>query len=180
MATCPVCEHVQDRGDECEVCGRRLTGPGATPLPVAPLEGLEPTLAEAVTAPAERLDGLEPTLHAPGEDAPPEDAAAWIEGTRTGAVGAVALEPVPDLEPTLAAPVRDGLPAPDAPPTCRYCRTPAARGDRFCGRCGMRLPRLDAVKLAAEIRGELVCPDCGSFGAGPRCRRCGAPMRQPA
>lgn len=179
MASCPLCEHVQDAGAECEVCGHRLSGPGTAEPPVAPLPGLEPTRMERVEVATESVPDLEPTLLAP-VDAPPEDL-GWVEPTRAAPEGAVPVEPVPDLERHMAEPIPDlvgGL-DPLAPVVCRYCRSTAMPGDKFCGRCGMRLSRFDPVRLAGSERGELVCRDCGAMGAGPRCRRCGARMVSP-
>jgi DNA-directed RNA polymerase subunit RPC12/RpoP len=106
----------------------------------------------------------------------------WTERTRAEPVGEVAAEAVPGLEQTRAEPVPDdglGL-DPLAPVVCRYCRATAMPGDKFCLRCGMRLSRFEPVRIAAQERGELVCPDCGAMGPGPRCRRCGARMTSPA
>jgi hypothetical protein len=180
MPICPVCEHSQPAGDECERCGRKLSGAPPGP-PVTPLPGLEPTLAERVEVPAERLPDLEPTRLQAGADAPPEDASAWIEADRAPPVGEIAPDAIPGLEHHRAEPVPDdGEQARQGPQICRYCRTEAMPGDRFCGRCGMRLPRFDPVRVAAQERGDLVCRDCGAMGEGPRCRRCGARMVSPA
>jgi hypothetical protein len=188
MSTCPVCEHVQSTGDECEVCGRKLAdAPPAPPVPA--LAGLEPTLhepgASATGDPVPRLVGLEPTRYeAPPEVAPPPPSDASVpdlESARSAPVGEVPVEAVPDLEHHLAEPVPDDPELPrQGPAVCRYCRTPAMPNDRFCGRCGMRLARFEPVRMAASERGELVCPDCGAMGTGPRCRRCGARMASPA
>jgi hypothetical protein len=182
MSTCPVCEHVQQSGDECEVCGRKLADAPPAP-PVAALPGLEPTLhPPEAPAPAEApLPGLEPTLFQAVPEPPAEPPVAGVEPTRSEPVGEVAVEPVPDLERHLAEPLPDVDELPrQGPVICRYCRTPAMPGDKFCGRCGMRLSRYEPVKMAAAERGDLVCRDCGSMGEGPRCRRCGARMVSPA
>ncbi|MBI5066678.1 MAG: hypothetical protein HZB56_00445 [Deltaproteobacteria bacterium] len=179
MVTCPLCEHQQAAGAECEVCGRRLTGPGAESLPVAALPGLEPTRMEAVEVPAETVPDLEPTRLSPAPEAAAEDL-GWVEQTRAEPAAAVAVETVPDLEHHRAEPIPEGPGLdPLAPVVCRYCRSTAMPGDKFCGRCGMRLMRFDPVHLAGSERGELVCRDCGAMGAGPRCRRCGARMVTP-
>jgi hypothetical protein len=189
MTTCPVCEHVQPSGDECEVCGRKLAlhepgaqAPGEQAVPRVP--GLEPTLHEpGASAPGEPvapLPDLEPTRLEAGAPAPAEPGEPWIEGTRAAAVGAIPPDPVPDLEHHRAESVPDVEELPrEGPVFCRYCRTPAAPNDRFCGRCGMRLSRFEPVKMALAERGEMVCPDCGAMGPGPRCRRCGGRMVEP-
>lgn len=189
MIACPVCEHVQPAGDECEVCGRRLAQhePGA-PAPgeqAAPrIPGLEPTLHEpgpsAPGEPVAQVEGLEPTLYEPGPPGPGEPEALLLEGTRADPVGPVPPDPVPDLEQHRAETVPDVEELPrEGPVVCRYCRTPAAPSDRFCGRCGMRISRFEPVKMALVERGEMVCPDCGAMGPGPRCRRCGGRMAGP-
>jgi hypothetical protein len=165
MIVCPLCEHAQEAGEACEVCGRAF-GPGqAPPVEVPPVEGLEPTGFRGLEVPAEPFPELEPTRH--GDVFP-------------------VVEETPLLEPTLAAPVdadapamedleRTGadLPGDEATPfpvmvTCRYCRTPAGPGERICGRCGMRLP------VAA-----VAAPDPGPAGEAPRICGCGATIRGP-
>jgi hypothetical protein len=176
MATCPVCEHVQPAGDECAVCGHKLSGPGAEATPVEPLPDLEPTLQAAVDVPADPVPDLEPTRLDAGPGAVSEGLAPWTEATRADPVGAVPADPVPGIERHRAEAVPDDEPRLDplAPVLCRYCRATGMPGDKFCVRCGMRLPRFE------QERGELVCRDCGAMGQGPRCRRCGARMSEPA
>jgi hypothetical protein len=175
MVVCPLCEHSQASGTDCEVCGRPFPGQLEAAADVAPLEGLEPTFAAPVqgeeTAPV--IPDLEVTSHAP--------------------VGAAVTDPMPDLEPTPAAPVDvsvaqidgldhglDGLPDDEPTPfpalvVCRYCRAEAALGERICARCGMRLPSVALVPApqAIEGGGERMC-SCGLPIRGPRCPSCGA------
>lgn len=180
MVVCPLCEHPQAGGMECEVCGRSMPGQLEAAADVSPLEGLEPTLAAAAAdAPVAIVPDLETTSHAP--------------------VAAPQLEPVPDLEPTPAAPVDvsvallegldhglEGLPD-DAPTpypalvVCRYCRTEAAVGERICARCGMRLPALALVPAPPAIEGEAGGPmcSCGLPVRGARCPSCGARTPSP-
>lgn len=177
MTVCPLCEHAQATGAECEVCGRALepTGGGAAAIP--PLDGLEPTVLPPVReADAEPLPGLEPTHVATDDRLPTSmpDAALPI-----------------DLEPTRAAPVEvagDPLPglerngdAPDAPTplpavaVCRYCRTPALPGERRCGRCGMRLPLIEAPRAAREpVPADVRRCSCGAPVTRALCPACGA------
>lgn len=179
MAICPLCEHAQATGDECQVCGHKLTGPGTEIAPVAPLAGLEPTRMEAVEIAAETVPDLEPT-RMEAVAVPPEDS-SWVDAMRAAPAQEGVADPVPGLEHHRAEPLPDEGPALDplAPVVCRYCRSTAMPGDRFCSRCGMRLARFEPVRMAGAERGELVCRDCGSLGAGPRCRRCGARMVEP-
>ncbi|HYD39745.1 MAG TPA: hypothetical protein VEB43_02865 [Anaeromyxobacter sp.] len=172
MVVCPLCEHPQAGGTECEVCGRRLPGAPAAEGAIPPLEGLEPTLAPAAAdAPAMAVPDLQVNAYAPVD-------AAWAD-------------PVPDLEPTPAAPVdvsveplpgmdraMDGLPADGPTPypavvLCRYCRTEAAPGERICGRCGMRLPAVALVQPPPADEPLRTCT-CGVPVRGPRCPSCGA------
>src|SRR5512133_3015468 len=133
MIVCPVCEHAQPQGGECEICGKRLVeGPAGIPA-VAPLDGLEPTRIEDVDAGVERIGELEPTAHAVARDAPTDP--VLIEPTRVDPVK-VAVAPVPDVERIGDEVAQD---APTEVPlfvTCRYCRTEAMPGERVCARCG--------------------------------------------
>ena len=184
MTTCPVCEHQQATGAECEVCGRSLLAYGAVDLPVAPLDGLEPTAQDAggvaggvdggADGPAATMAELEPTLQASaGEVA--AFAFPDLEPTLTAPVEAAG-ELVPDLEPTAASPL------PDAPtelplfPVCRYCRTPAGPGERICGRCGVRLEVPRAVAAGGAPAGPRLC-SCGTPVTRSICPACGARNR---
>ena len=169
MIVCPVCEHAQAQGAECEVCGKRLVeGPGGIPA-VAPLDGLEPTGLPGVEVPAERVAELEPTA-LPGAGAVEADP-VLLEPTRIAPVD-VAVDPAPDLER-----VGDGIPE-DARTevplfvTCRYCRTEAMPGERVCGRCGMRLPDFGGPIPDAEPTAQ-PC-GCGAIVRGSLCPVCGA------
>jgi hypothetical protein len=173
MITCPVCEHAQGVGPECEVCGRLLEeGPGSGLAVAPPLEGLEPTgLAGALDVPAEPVPGLEPTRLEGWGDPPPETVPD-LEATRAPPVE-VAAEPLADLEPTFAAPIDEG-PAPLlATVICRYCRTEAAPGERRCGRCGMRLPVPLSAAPAGLDRPHALC-SCGTPVTRSICPACGA------
>lgn len=179
MVVCPVCENQQPTGDECQVCGHRLRGPGVAPLPVEPLPGLEATaLGSAEPPPAAPMLELEPTRHRPAAgDAPlvPE-----LEPTRAAPVQ-VRPETVPGLEPTEA----EALPG-DAPTlrpatlTCRYCRTENPPSEVICGRCGMRLSRWEgpAAPGSLEALAPTRCPACGTLNAGEICTGCGGLVRR--
>jgi hypothetical protein len=175
MIVCPVCEHQQEAGSECERCGRHLVEGRGTDAPVAPLEGLE-------------LTSLDPSAVA----ALPGEPVAGLEVTRFEAAELPLLaELVPDLEQTLAEPVEvaaDPTPdverlqagLPDDGPTllpivvvCRYCRTEAGPGERICARCGMRLP-VAATAAPAPAAGALVRCSCGTPVTRSICPSCGA------
>lgn len=153
MAICPLCEHVQEGGWECAVCGKRFADGGEPAQPVERLEELVPTRLEATAPPTlEQMSDLEPTFHAAaavaGEEAPP-----WIEPTSL---------PAEQLS-------RDLL----ALPACRSCRMPAAPGDVFCARCGLKLPVPSRPPQTPAPRLRR-CRSCGLVGAGDACPGCGA------
>jgi hypothetical protein len=177
MIVCPVCEHQQSEGSECEVCGKRLAaGVSAADLAIPAVEGLEPTRHGPAEAPADAVPELEPTLHAPATAAPAADLTPGLEATAAAPVD-VDVEPAPDVERT-AEVIPDDLPTIlPAFPTCRYCRTPAMPGERICSRCGMRLPVVSEAPVGAPgaeeadrictcgtaVRpGASLCPSCGA------------------
>src|SRR5262245_33489977 len=101
MIVCPVCEHAQALGTECEVCGKRLArGPSAADLALPRVPDLEPTSHAPIDAPEQRLPELEATRHA-AAPAVAAEAVPGMEGTRAVPVD-VDAEPVPGLELTSA------------------------------------------------------------------------------
>lgn len=173
MTVCPVCEHQQAAGSECEVCGRHLAEGRGTDAPVAPLEGLEPTTLEAAAAAlAEPLPGLEVTRFEAAEAPLLSEALPGFEQTRAAPV-----EVAPDVTPDIER-VMDGLPddGPSLLPlvvTCRYCRTEAGPGERVCGRCGMRLPVFAPTAPVATAGAPRLC-SCGTPITRSICPACGA------
>ena len=181
MITCPLCEHQQAFGFECEVCGKELGGLsdlGPPPQREELLEGLEPNAAGRVgEVPVDRLDGLEPSRH-DEVTPPPGELVAGLEVNQQAPAGEVALEVFDDLTADRAP--DDGqrtVLATDAV-TCRYCRqaqAPAAS----CVRCGMSLPRLqpaeEGVFLGTVEEVAARCRACGAPArAGQRCGDCGS------
>jgi len=175
MIVCPVCEHAQAQGAECEVCGKRLfAGVAPSDLAIPLIEGIEPTLQGAVDAPPERVPELEPTRFAAVGATPALEVTPDLEATRAAPVD-VQVAPVPDVERTAMEIPGDVPTAVPAFATCRYCRTPAMPGERICSRCGMKLPLMaattgDSAPVVANtctcgtpIRpGASLCPSCGA------------------
>ncbi len=175
MIVCPVCEHQQAAGSECEVCGRHLVEGRGTDAPVAPLEGLELTTldpAGAAALPSAHVEGLEVTAFERAEEPLLAEILPDLEQTRAAPVE-VAPDVTPDVERVL-----DGLPddGPSLMPilvTCRYCRTEAGPGERVCARCGMRLPVIaPAAPLVAAALPRLC--SCGTPVTRSLCPACGA------
>ena len=158
---CPLCEHAQERGAECDACGARLAAPEPQPeAPTGTLSGLETNAIDGAPGPA--IASAEP------------DGGAWLERTAAAAV-AVTVEALDVERAARDRPDRDRTPA--AAPACRYCRTPAAPGQQFCEGCGMRL-RSYRAPAADPDPGSVRCRGCGTVMEGPRCPGCGA--RAPA
>jgi hypothetical protein len=175
MIVCPVCEHPQDSGAECELCGKRFA-PGSLPVAaVPPLEGLETTHHAPVELPwgsdSEPIPELEPTSSAPVDA--PEERTPDVEPTAAAPVD-VDSALIPDIERQSAEIPGDAPTALPLAPLCRYCRTPSIPGERTCSRCGMRLevvdPELVSSSSAAGVR---QCPNCGTIATRSPCPACG-------
>jgi hypothetical protein len=175
MVICPMCEHAQEPGGECILCGRRLLDVGASDEPIPRMGDLDPTRLEISVAPSmDRIEGLEPTLLDVPAAAAPEEPPPWIERTARDPVAAEALEPLA-IERTCSAredaPPRDLLEL----PICRYCRTPASPGEVFCARCGLKVDVYTggtggSVNSHADVRR---CRFCGAAATGEACPSCG-------
>lgn len=151
MITCPLCEHQQELGFECEQCGKdlgTLADLGPPPTRDEPLEGLETHEAVGDVA-AEILPEIEPTAH--------------------GSVGEVTVEPMIDLTVDRAVDTEPRTPLAQGSVSCRYCHH-VQPAQLLCERCGMSLPRL-AGTVAAP--GPVTRPP----GEMTRCRACGAPAK---
>jgi hypothetical protein len=87
--------------------------------------------------------------------------------------------PAPDLERTSAG-IPDDVPAalPEVV-VCRYCRTPAAPGERLCARCGVRLPVLPLAVPESDQGVQLRICSCGATVRpdAALCPTCGARLR---
>jgi hypothetical protein len=189
MIICPVCDHVQPEGTECDVCGRAFPkGTQPATAPVAPLPELELTQIQGGRAPVEApaLPDLDLTRQKAGPDLPAQ-VVQDLELTRTGDPGAVPVEQLMDLD-TGRAP-DDGVrtAAPTGSVMCRYCRNVQAQG-LLCDRCGMRLPRARVAAPAATAKGRtgeddvwLDCTMCHTpVRPGKVCSECGTRARAEA
>jgi hypothetical protein len=171
MPTCPLCESTQPLGEACDACGWAFPASEAVAAPIALLPDLETTHhpRPGDDAPSSRLLDLEPTaqLAATGE-ARPEP----LEGFSPTAAEAVGVEVTPlEVERVGDDAVLDS-PSQPGPVACRYCRTPAAAGQRLCAACGMQLP---LVRSSPTGAGEAApCSDCGIPMTGTQCPACGA------
>ena len=169
---CPICEHQQEVGVECDVCGKDLGGlDDLGPPPAAPqvLEGLEATVGERVGEIAlDSIADLEETRFAAGEVA--VESMPDMERTENAPVGALAADRVADLVDDRAPDDGARTAAPTGAVTCRYCRNVQADGV-LCEKCGMRLP-----KLALPVRAANVAKPKQSVES-VRCRSCGAPAK---
>lgn len=186
MVACPVCEHQQAFGIECEVCGKDLGDLGELgPPPAAEvkLEGLEVTVPDRVGEVAiDRVGDLEVTSFTVQGPVAVE-AVPDLDIGRANDVGAVPVERMADMAEDRAADDGVRTAAPTGAVTCRYCRNVQAAG-LICNTCGMRLPKVAApppVPAGATgpkvtySRGDVRCKACGAPAIpGERCSECGA------
>ena len=190
MIACPICEHQQDLGFECEVCGRDLSAlagmVGAPPVRIEKMLDLEVTIPERIgEIPIERAPDVEVTAFAKVDSvvsAPVPD----FERTVADKIGEIPVLPVDDLSEDRVP--DDGVRTPVAtgPLTCRYCKTVQALGSGLlCERCGMKLPQVAvaAVPGVVKKKKEAVFARCRSCGApargGERCGECGREVPMP-
>lgn len=177
MTVCPVCEHPQVQGNECEVCGKQLGAAAVVAAPVQSLPELEQTsFAAAPPLAVAAMAELEPNRFLSGPDLPAMRLMD-VELTALAPVGAVAVEGLAELDSGryLDNGPRTQLPAARV---CRYCQNVQPEG-AVCIRCGMKLPALTAqplaaVPLAPEEAPLIKCPQCGSrVHLGETCGGCG-------
>jgi hypothetical protein len=185
MVVCPVCEHPQASGIECEVCGKRFGAAPEAPVAIARIPELEATAVVASNAPAPPTAPI-PDLERTRANTTPEVPVVPIPDlvrTRLNTAPEVPAAPMPGLESHAAAPVGPRTAAPTGVVTCRYCRNVQAKG-LLCERCGMRLPKVarpggeaDAAAAASAKKKDdpvIVRHECGvKTPAGDRCTSCG-------
>ena len=175
-----MCEHQQAQGDECEVCGKKLTAAAPVVVAVATLPELEQTQLAGGRAPvqAAAIPDLELTRQQPARDVAVQPVPELDTGRSSA--GDVAVAPMADMDTGRAASDGTRTAAPSGAVVCRYCRNVQATG-AVCERCGMRLPklRMERTETAAPAgrveAGEWTrCPRCHSnTRAGRACTSCG-------
>jgi len=166
MIICPVCEHQQAQGDECENCGKKLQVPRAVAAVAVPtLPELEQTLHAGGRAPVqtEAMAELDQTRQKAGPDLPPQ-VVQDMETTRAAPIDKVSVEVVPELDTGRAQDDGARTAVPTGAVTCRYCRNVQAQG-MLCDRCGMRLPKIqpapgEAKPVVVVEAPWLPCPKC--------------------
>jgi hypothetical protein len=181
MIICPMCEHQQAQGIECEVCGKKLATSAPVAVAVATLPDLEGTQLAGGRAPVAVavIPDLELTRQAPAQGVAVQPVAELDTG-RAAAAGNVVVSPIEDMDTGRALSDGARTAAPSGPIVCRYCRTPQASG-LICERCGMRLPKLRQAAPEASAASGLVaagewtkCEKCHSHTrAGRACVSCG-------
>ena len=189
MIACPVCEHQQEFGFECEVCGKDLSAAlgmiGAPPVRIEKMADLEVTIPERIgEVVVERAADVEVTAFA-RVDAVTTSAVPDFESTVAEKIGEIPVLPVDDMTEDRAP--DDGVRTAigQGPLTCRYCKTVQALGSgMICERCGMKLPIVAvAAPVVAAKRKETVWSRCRSCGAtargGERCGDCGREVPMP-
>ncbi|WP_224366600.1 hypothetical protein [Hyalangium versicolor] len=175
MIICPVCEHQQAQGDECDNCGKKLQVPKVAAVAVPTLPELEQThhAGGRVAVDAPTLPELDHTRQQAGPDLPAQ-VVQDMERTRAAPIDKVAVETVADLDTGRA--VDDGVrtAAPTGAVVCRYCRNVQASGI-VCDRCGMRLPKVipAAGAQGAAAKGAGNAEDANWMP----CQKCRTPTR---
>ena len=180
MIICPVCEHQQAQGTECEVCGKKLFTTAPVAVAVARLPELEQTQLAGGRAPVQTaaIPDLELTAQQPVQNIAVQPVPELDTG-RSAAVGNIMVAPIQDVDTGRA--VSDGMKtaAPTGPVVCRYCRNVQDIG-AVCDRCGMRLPKARLTQPEASASTQRVqagerttCPKCHTPGhAGRACVTC--------
>ncbi|MDP1824627.1 MAG: hypothetical protein Q8L48_15330 [Archangium sp.] len=185
---CPVCEHQQEFGMECEVCGKELgglAGLGPPPVQTVRMEGLEVTVPEKLgEVPVEKMGELEVTRFAAVNVAP--DVTPDLDFTARAPVGDIPIDRVADMSEDRVPDDGQRTAFATGPATCRYCRNVQATGT-MCERCGMKLPivavpPLEAIvgKALSDYESKVRCRSCGAPAkAGERCGDCGREVPYP-
>ena len=178
-----MCEHQQEFGFECEVCGKDLSDMigliGPPPVAIERLEAMEVTVADRVgDVPLDQVADLQMNALPAAPDAPVATTPD-LELSSQAPVGEVQVERIGDFTNDRA--VDDGLrtKAPAGALTCRYCRNVQATGT-ICERCGMHLPTAMQITAKGPPEEWTRCKACGAPGViGQRCKECGRLVPHP-
>ncbi|MCP3144514.1 hypothetical protein [Pyxidicoccus xibeiensis] len=173
MIICPLCDHVQPEGTECDVCGRVFPAQTVDAAPVAQLAELEltPHTGGRAAVVVAALPELDLTRQKAGPDLPAQ-VVPDLELTRAGVTGAVPVAPMQELDTGRAQDDGVRTAAPVGVVVCRYCRNEQAQG-MLCDRCGMRLPR---ARVAATAVAGAKRPE-GDEAGWVDCSSCHTPVR---
>ncbi len=188
MITCPVCEHQQAQGNECDSCGKQLAVASPVPLQLAPMAELEGTQISGGRAEVQvqAMADLEVTKLRGGPDLPAQ-VVADLDRTALEQVGEVTVEAVGDLDTGRAADDGQRTVLPTGAVTCRYCKNVQSEGS-VCVKCGMKLPyvvRAAPGPAAPTSKQRAVtvwsrCRACGAKArAGEKCGDCGHQVPMP-
>ncbi|GHG99819.1 hypothetical protein [Comamonas sp. JC664] len=188
MIICPLCDHVQPEGTECDVCGKRFPLPTADATPIATLPELEVTPHAGGRAPVNvaALPDLDLTRVRSGPDLPVQ-MVPDLQLTRARDMGPVPVAPMAELDTGRAADDGVRTAAPLGAVVCRYCRNTQAAG-LLCDNCGMRLPRVRpaagaavAGRPTADDDGWRACTSCHTpVRPGKACPECGTRAQEEA
>lgn len=167
MIICPMCEHQQAQGLECEVCGKKLAAAAPVQVAVTPLADLEGTQLAGGRAPVAvvAVPDLEATRQASVAGVSVQPVQDMDTG-RAAAAGNVVVAPVQDMDSGRAQADGHRTAAPVGPVVCRYCRNVQETG-AVCDRCGMRLPKVRMSAAQAPTAEALVPP-----GDWTKCSKC--------
>lgn len=169
MIICPVCEHHQAQGDECDNCGKKLQAPRPVAVAVAVLPELEQTQLAGgrVPVPVDVVPELEVTRLKAGPDLPPQ-VVQDLDPTRMDAKALPDMPILPLDELDTGRAEDDGVRTMAfGPVVCPNCSHVQFEESLDCGQCGLRLPRIrqdETPRQPGRAAGEQPWVDC------PRCR----------
>ncbi|HEY3449889.1 MAG TPA: hypothetical protein VGK67_26285 [Myxococcales bacterium] len=180
-----MCEHPQDKGDACDVCGRVLVQAAPVAVPIQALPELERTAivaGNAVGPPVTMMPELE--VHRIGDVQVAAEKMAEMETSAipgAAAAAAATIEAAPDIERTQLVDAGPRTVVPDTVP-CRYCGHPQKRTNVFCEKCANAMPRVILAKVddpkAKQV--QVRCKACGENAIrGEKCPACGYYQRKP-
>ncbi|HLL53609.1 MAG TPA: hypothetical protein VK447_08695 [Myxococcaceae bacterium] len=181
MIICPVCEHQQAQGDECENCGKKLVARTQAAVQVSAMPELEQTVIAdpKLQVPAAVMQELEQTVVADRKLQVQAAPMTEMEQTRQQAGPDLPQQSVPDLEMTRQAQAGPDLPvqplqdfdsgrvaeASRPPPRAAEAPAPVEKpeGHGACTKCKKWQPLAEGM----------VCVTCSSplYGACNKCKR---------